>query len=50
MAVQATVPVMALLRKAPLDTGKIKAALTRRQHLSPQLPKPGKATTGQEQS
>ena len=49
MADQGTVSVMALLRKVPLDTIEIEAAITRRQQLSPQLPKLGKAATGQEE-
>lgn len=49
MGDRGTVSVMALLRKAPLDTTEIKAAIARKQHLSPQLPKLGKAAVGQEQ-
>lgn len=48
MADEGTVPVMALLRKAPLDRTEIEAAIARRQQLSPQLPKLGKAAIGQE--
>lgn len=49
MADRGTVSVMALLRKAPLDTTEFEAAIARKQHLSPQLPKLGKAAVGQEQ-
>lgn len=49
MADRGTVSVMAQLRKAPLETTGIEAAITRRQQLSPQLPKLGKAAIGQEE-
>lgn len=49
MADQLAVSVTALLRKAPSDTTETETAITRRQQLSPQLPKLGQSAIGQEE-